>query len=122
MLVEDEDALRTIARRLLEAEGYKVLAAGLPSAAIELSELAAQRIDLLLTELVMPGMPGAALVEHLRKVRPTLPVVYMSGYVASSGDLPEGAVFVGKPLKRPELLTAVGRALEDAPRSRAQSA
>ena len=122
LLVEDEDALRAIVKRLLEAEGYKVLAAGLPSAAIELSEPPEQSIALLLTDLVMPGMSGAALVEHMRKVRPTLPVVYMSGYVASPDDVPEGAVFVGKPFKRSELLAAVGSALEKQPLSRAQRA
>jgi two-component system cell cycle sensor histidine kinase/response regulator CckA len=122
LLVEDEDALRAIATRLLRAEGYEVLAAGLPSAAIELAEPAEQSIDLLLTDLVMPGMPGAALVEHLHRTRPALPVVYMSGYVARSGDLPEGAVFVGKPFKRSELLAAVGRALDESVHSRAQSA
>jgi CheY-like chemotaxis protein len=122
LLVEDEEALRAIATRLLEAEGYRVLAAGLPSAAIEMAAPAERRIDLLLTDLVMPGMPGVALVAHLRKERPTLPVVYMSGYVARPGDLPESAVSVAKPFKRAELLTAVGRALHAPSPPRVQGA
>ncbi len=122
LLVEDEDALRAIAVRLLESEGYRVLAAALPSKAIELAEPHEQPVDLLLTDLVMPEMPGAALAEHLRKARPGLPVVYMSGFVAQPDDLPQDALFVSKPFKRVELLAAVGLALEPEPRSRAQSA
>ncbi len=122
LLVEDEDALRAIAVRLLESEGYRVLAAGLPSEAIELAKPREQPVDLLLTDLVMPEMPGAALAERLRKLRPGLPVVYMSGFVAQPDDLPQDALFVSKPFKRAELLAAVGLALESEPRSQAQSA
>jgi CheY-like chemotaxis protein len=111
LLVEDEDALRAITIRILEREGYLVLAAGLPSEAIELAARHGEGVDLLLTDVVMPEMSGAKLAECLREARPDLRVIYTSGYVARPGDLPEGAAFVSKPFTGAQLLAAVSAAL-----------
>ena len=111
LLVEDEDALRTVTIRILEREGYVVLAAGLPSEAIELAARHGEGVDLLLTDVMMPEMSGAKLAERLREARPGLRVIYMSGYVARPGDLPDGAAFVSKPFTGAELLAVVGAAL-----------
>ena len=111
LLVEDEDALRSVTIRILEREGYVVLAAGLPSEAIELAARHGESVDLLLTDVVMPEMSGAKLAERLRGARPDLRVIYASGYVARPGDLPEGAAFVSKPFTGAQLLAAVSAAL-----------
>ena len=111
LLVEDEDALRAVAIRILEREGYVVLAAGRPSEAIELAARHGGGVNLLLTDVVMPEMSGAKLAERLRDARPDLRVIYTSGYVARPGDLPEGAAFVSKPFTGAQLLAAVGAAL-----------
>ncbi len=111
LLVEDEDALRSLTIRILEREGYAVLAASLPSEAIELAARHGESVDLLLTDVVMPEMSGAKLAERLRGARPDLRVIYTSGYVARLGDLPEGATFVSKPFTGAQLLAAVSAAL-----------
>ena len=111
LLVEDEDALRSLAVRILEPAGYKVLAAGLPSEAIELVSRHGDGVDLLLTDLVMPEMSGTRLAAQLSSARPDLRVIYTSGYVARPGELPEGAAFISKPYTRVGLLAAVGEAL-----------
>ena len=111
LLVEDEDALRSLAVRILEPAGYTVLAAGLPSEAIELAAHHGDGVDLLLTDLVMPEMSGAKLAAQLSGARPDLRVIYTSGYVARPGELPEGAAFVSKPYTRAQLLAAIGAAL-----------
>ena len=111
LLVEDEDALRSLAVRILEPAGYTVLAAGLPSEAIELAAHHGDGVNLLLTDLVMPEMSGAKLAAQLSSARPGLRVIYTSGYVARPGELPEGAAFIGKPYTRAQLLAAIGAAL-----------
>jgi PAS domain S-box-containing protein len=112
LLVEDEDALRSLAVRILEPAGYTVLAAGLPSEAIELAAHHGDGVDLLFTDLVMPEMSGVKLAAQLSSARPGLLVIYTSGYVARPGDLPEGAAFISKPYTRAGLLVAVGAALQ----------
>jgi two-component system, cell cycle sensor histidine kinase and response regulator CckA len=112
LLVEDEDALRSLAVRILEPAGYTVLVAGLPSEALELAARHGDGVDLLLTDLVMPEMSGAKLAAQLTSARPGLRVIYTSGYVAQPGELPDGAAFVSKPYTRAGLLAAVGAALQ----------
>ncbi len=112
LLVEDEDALRSLAVRILEPAGYTVLTAGLPSEAIALAAHHGDSVDLLLTDIVMPEMSGAKLAAQLRNARPELRVIYTSGYVAQPGELPDGATFIGKPYTRTNLLTAVSTALQ----------
>jgi PAS domain S-box-containing protein len=93
LLVEDEDMVRALARRVLERYGYQVIDAGACEAALGLAERHPGAIDLLLTDLVMPDMSGIQLAELLQMVRPATKVLYMSGYSedeigggASAGD------------------------------------
>jgi PAS domain S-box-containing protein len=112
LLVEDEEPVRRVAARTLERAGYRVLAVADGEDALRIAA-ATPRIDLLLTDVVMPGMSGTRLADHLRAARPALPVLYMSGF---SRDLPESlapppGALLQKPFT-PELLAArVGEAL-----------
>jgi two-component system cell cycle sensor histidine kinase/response regulator CckA len=79
-LVEDEDVVRDLARRVLSDYGYDVLEARQGKEALALSELHAGPIHLLLTDVVMPKMSGRELAQNLQALRPDMPVLYMSGY------------------------------------------
>jgi two-component system cell cycle sensor histidine kinase/response regulator CckA len=103
LLVEDEDAVRLIISTALRRHGYRVLEAPTPAAAIELAEHYPDRIDLLLSDVVMPGMNGPALAQRLVGVRPSLRVLFVSGY-ADILTTPHGADnphldFLSKPFK-----------------------
>ena len=108
LLVEDEQAVREVARRILEKNGYQVLVALSPADAILLSQRHTEPIHLVLTDVIMPRMTGAELSARLLSQRPALKVLYMSGYtdgsIASQGVLESGASFVQKPFTS-ELLT-----------------
>ncbi len=80
LLVEDEDAVRAIARIALETNGFKVLAAASGAEAIHLTEKHPGEIHLLISDVVMPEMGGRQLVERMRTLRPGLRVLYISGY------------------------------------------
>jgi CheY-like chemotaxis protein len=108
LLAEDEGSLRTLTRNTLEQCGYKVLVAKDGVDALEVSEHYDGAIDLLLTDMVMPGMSGQALAQELTRRRPDIRLAYMSGYtgqtVGSQGPIDPGSVFLLKPFTR-ELLT-----------------
>jgi PAS domain S-box-containing protein len=116
LLVEDEPSLRTLGRHLLELCGYKILEATCGEDALKLSIEYRSRIDLLLTDVVMPGMSGRMLADQLWKERPELKVVYMSGYtgqtVGAHGVLAEGSFFLAKPFTREALARKVRAALD----------
>jgi signal transduction histidine kinase len=111
LLVEDEDAVRRMAAHVLRQHGYQVLAAADASEALEHWRTRRADIDLLLTDIVMPGMAGNVLAGQLQADVPPLPVVYMSGYT----DEPEvqaaisggRAAFLAKPFTPAELLQAI---------------
>jgi signal transduction histidine kinase len=110
LLVEDEDAVRNACRRILERAGFRVVAARDGSQA--LAELAEEPIDLLLTDVIMPGgMSGRDLAERLQADRPGLPVLFMSGYtadvIATRGILEPGITVVEKPFTTADLLGKV---------------
>jgi PAS domain S-box-containing protein len=116
LVVEDEAALRDVAGRILSRAGYRVLSADGGPQALELAAGHDGSIDLLLSDVVMPGMLGKELVERLLDVRPDTPVLYMSGYaqpvLASQGTLDPGVVLLEKPFTAAALLTAVRRRLD----------
>ena len=112
LLAEDEHAVRAATRRILAQAGYQVLEAAGGAAALELLAQNPQ-VQLLLTDLVMPGMSGKELAERVGERRPDIRMVYMSGYI--DGGIPEGSTpnveFVAKPFTRAELLARIEAAL-----------
>ncbi len=117
LLVEDEQAVRLVVKRALVRFGFEVVDAENGSNALEIASQN-HRIDLLLTDVVMPGMSGAELANHLKETRPSLRVLYMSGYTGDAltdrGVHEEGAGFIQKPFTSEELALRV-RALLDSP-------
>jgi two-component system, cell cycle sensor histidine kinase and response regulator CckA len=80
LLVEDEDMVRGLMCEVLEQEGYEVLACSTPAEAIEVSRRHDRPINLLLTDVVMPGMNGREMADRIHEILPHLQVVFMSGY------------------------------------------
>ncbi len=115
LLVEDEDNVRRLALRVLEKAGYRVLEAGSPAEAIALLEAGDYTLDLLVTDVVLPGMNGKQLYERLILDRPGLRVLYMSGYaedaIARQGSLPPGTDLLEKPFHPSTLTDRVASAL-----------
>ena len=101
LLVEDEPAVRDLARDVLRAHGYTVLEARHGREALLISERHSGPIHLMLTDVVMPEMSGRELANRLASLRPTMPVIYMSGYtdaaVVHHGVLDPGTTFLQKP-------------------------
>lgn len=116
LLVEDEWTLLEMTRKMLEVQGYTVLAANAPVEAIRLVEEHAGAIDLLMTDVVMPGMNGRDLAERIRPTRPAMKCLFISGYtanvIAHHGVLDEGVQFIQKPFSIKELATKVRAVLE----------
>lgn len=115
LLVEDETAIRTIMQLVLAKLGYTVIPAASPAEALRLAEAHRDGIDLMITDVVMPGMNGRALAEQLAPDFPKMKVLYMSGYtadvVAQRGILDEGVHFLGKPVGRDALAQKVREVL-----------
>jgi signal transduction histidine kinase/ActR/RegA family two-component response regulator len=110
LLVEDEDAVREITARMLTRAGCRVLRAATPAEARELFERHAAEITLVVTDVVMPQMPGTALADLLRAARPELRVLFVSGYsdALPMGAEPSGSVaFLAKPFSSASLLAAI---------------
>jgi PAS domain S-box-containing protein len=101
LVVEDDDLVRATAVRALEQRGFRVLEAASGDQALALPALQNKTVDMLVTDVVMPGMTGRALAERLRARRPAMKVLYVSGYTADSvlrhGALPDGVEFLAKP-------------------------
>ena len=119
LLVEDEPSILLVGRMILERLGYNVLAAATPSDGLRLARAHAGKIDLLLTDVVMPGMNGLDLAKQLRAQYPKLRLVFMSGYTASvlapDGILPAAVHFVHKPFTTGILAEKIRLALEREP-------
>jgi PAS domain S-box-containing protein len=111
LVVEDEEAVRALARRVLRARGYRVLEAASAPDALALLESWDHRLDLLITDVVMPGMGGPALAERLIRDRPDLRVLYISGYAEEAiqrhGELPAGGMLLEKPFTAEQLSRCV---------------
>jgi CheY-like chemotaxis protein len=114
LLVEDEPKVRTVAERMLASAGHRVLVAEDASEALALAAQHAEPIDLLVTDVVMPGLDGPALAERLCALRPGLRTLFVSGYSREHGvpSGPEGmCAFLPKPFSREELLAQVAELL-----------
>jgi two-component system, cell cycle sensor histidine kinase and response regulator CckA len=116
LVVEDEAALREVAGRILSAAGYRVLSADGGPSALEVAARHEGTIDLLLSDVVMPGMLGKDLAERLVHIRPDTRVLYMSGYAQpvlhSQGTLDPGVALLEKPFTADDLLAAVRKRLD----------
>ena len=110
LLVEDEDSVRSVASALLRQQGYHVLDASTPRAALAIFEQHAREIDLLLTDVVMPEMSGPALAQRFVGMRPELQVLFISGYatpaLAREMENPK-MKFLSKPFQASALVAAV---------------
>ena len=116
LLVEDEAPVREFVRRTLELAGYKVLEAQNPNEALKTLELIAGRVDLVLTDVVMPGMSGRMMAERLTSRYPRLRILFMSGN-AEIVDLLTRArdvrgVMLSKPFTPAVLIERVTQAME----------
>jgi two-component system cell cycle sensor histidine kinase/response regulator CckA len=114
LLVEDEPMVRAVAERALTRHGYKVITANNGEEALEVIDRG-DEIELLISDVVMPGMDGPAMVAEARKSRPELPILFMSGYaeeqLRKSIDLDKVA-FLPKPFSVQELAEAARKAIE----------
>ena len=122
LMAEDEESVRGLIKHLLTVRGYHVLDAVDGRDALRLFAQHAGRIDLLLTDMVMPGMNGRELADNILATNPNLKVIYMSGYtddmLLHAGTLGPGAAFLRKPL-RPDVLASRVREVLDSRVSRA---
>jgi CheY-like chemotaxis protein len=117
LVVEDQEAVRSVVRQVLEGAGYGVVAASGPGEALEAARQA-REIHLLLTDVVLPDMNGVELFRAVGEIRPGLKVLYMSAYatdeVSPHGVLQPGVAFLQKPF-RPDALLHKVRAVLDGP-------
>jgi two-component system, cell cycle sensor histidine kinase and response regulator CckA len=115
LVVEDEEAVRTMLRRLLESEGYQVLEAAEGQQALTVVERAS-RVDLVITDVAMPALNGRQLADRLKVLRPRLPVLFMSGYtddeMVRRGLIEPHYPFLSKPFT-PEILAGKVRQMID---------
>jgi PAS domain S-box-containing protein len=116
LVVEDEEAVRELIREILELKGYTVLEAGSPHEAMSICDAHDRPIDLVITDVIMPGMNGTVLAGRLRSRLPHVKIIYMSGYtdagIVDSGLLASGHAFLQKPLTAESLARKVREVLE----------
>ncbi|MCP4200555.1 MAG: PAS domain-containing protein [bacterium] len=114
LVVEDNDGVRKVAARTLKNRGYRVFSCAEAQEAVRI--FGEQEIDLLLTDIVMPGTNGATLAQDLKGKRPSLQVLLMSGYtersVLDAHEMGFDTFFLHKPFRLDDLLTKVGRCLD----------
>jgi two-component system cell cycle sensor histidine kinase/response regulator CckA len=119
LLAEDEKEVREVAREFLDLAGYSVIEAKDGAQAIELAAKHAGRIDLLVTDMVMPGIGGRELATRLQSLRPEMKVIYMSGYTEyanfKNAEFELHNVMLQKPFTRAVLAATVQKILKDAP-------
>jgi PAS domain S-box-containing protein len=117
LLVEDDAMVREFTTQLLKTLGYSVLAADSPAHALSLCQREDTPIDLLMTDVVMPGMNGKELMRKVEAIRPGIRVLFMSGYtanvIAHHGVLDKGIRFIQKPFTLDDLARKVREAMAD---------
>ena len=115
LVVDDEDGVRQVLQRMLVAEGYTVMVAASGVEALELFVPHKEKVDLLITDIVMPGMSGRALADKCSALRGTLKVLYLSGYtrdsLLSQRTFDEGTEFIEKPFTRRGIADHIERIL-----------
>jgi len=117
LVVEDEDAVRGLTSRILQKQGYRVIAAQHGREAMDIATREEGHIDLVLTDIVMPGMNGRGLVERLAGIRPRIKSLYMSGYtdddIVRRGFIEPSKSFLQKPFTSEALLQTVRKVLDE---------
>lgn len=115
LVVDDEQGVRDLVCRTLRGEGYHTLEAGHGAEALKLVESAPEPVDLVITDVVMPGMDGRELGRRLAQSKPTLPVLYMSAFdvndIFRRGSPSTSAPFLQKPFPHDTLITRVEQLL-----------
>jgi len=111
LMVDDEDLLLTMGQTILSAYGYRVLTANSGQKALDILSKSDMQVDLVVTDLVMPGMSGRELVEHLRVLAPATRIICSSGYVRPNGQGQEDTGYLQKPFTSQDLLLKVKQAL-----------
>lgn len=115
LLVEDDPVVRHVVRLLLELDGHAVLEAKDGDDALTILRGYQGALDLLLTDVMMPGLSGAEVCDRVREGRPGLPTLFISGFypeaVFPDQRLPEGSAFLAKPFMPEELIDAVDELL-----------
>ena len=120
LLVEDEDMVRAVAERALARQGYTIVTAADGDEGLEEFAKQPDRFDLVLTDVVMPSMDGPAMAKEIRKVRPRLPILFMSGYAEEQlrGEIDiENMHFVAKPFSVKQIGEKVGEVLRKSGKS-----
>jgi PAS domain S-box-containing protein len=119
LLVEDDEGVRTLTKRILLEQGYTVLESRTGDGGIRIAEQYPHAIHLLLTDIVVPGVSGTQVAESIRQLRPEIRVVYMSGYTGTAalfqGPVGRDASFIQKPFTPESLCRLVRRALDTPP-------
>jgi two-component system cell cycle sensor histidine kinase/response regulator CckA len=111
LIVEDEEVVREMAAKVLKKNGYKVIAAVTGGDALLQCQKMKEPVDMVLTDVIMPGISGPEFADELRKLWPDIKVLFMSGYTADAimnqKTLEPGTPFIGKPFRMAELLKKV---------------
>jgi CheY-like chemotaxis protein len=118
LVVDDDELVLRLAARILEQAGYKVLTAADAGAAIEMFQNHANEIDIVVSDLVMPGVSGEELMKRIRQLDPAIPFMFSSGYsdggIHKSFVLNEGIALLGKPYVPDDLKRKLREVLDDA--------
>jgi len=116
LVVDDEQGLRDLVCRTLQAQGYRTLEAGHGAEALEVIETSPDPVDLVVTDVVMPGMDGRELGRRLAQRWPDLPILYISAYevndIFSRGSPRDSAPFLQKPFPMDGLITTIRSLIE----------
>lgn len=117
LLVEDEDSVREVTKRMLTSNGYTVLDASNAEQSLKICEQHPESIHLLITDMVMPGMSGTELGDHMTRKYPNMKVLYISGYtdnaIIQQGILPNATHFIQKPFTAESLLHKVSQVIHE---------